>query len=79
MDQLKNLTIFNINCSNLLANISTGSSSEILLKKAHVTLAIGFWMTGLLCIAGQLILRHACFCQLNIFQFFNNFKQLSLY
>ena len=54
MDQNKNLTDFKLNCTDLIANISGSSSSEILLKEAHITLAIGFWMTGLLCIAGKI-------------------------
>ncbi len=44
---------------NLKVNTSHGSTSDPLFKEAHATLIIGFWITGLLCIAGLLQRRYS--------------------
>ena len=53
MEIHKNGTHYNNNSTTVMSNITSSSNTETLLKEAHVTLAIGFWMTGILCIAGQ--------------------------
>ena len=53
MEIHKNGTHYSDNSTTVMSNITSSSNTETLLKEAHVTLAIGFWMTGILCIAGQ--------------------------